>query len=84
MAWLTAAWRYRKSIGIGLIVVAGLAGLYKVYSWGYEAHSIKVERDNNGAVRKGIEGARSVRACADAGGLWDSAVGRCIRGKTGN
>jgi hypothetical protein len=43
----------------------------------------KIERTENDARRKAVEGARSVDACYDAGGVWSRSDGTCrlIEGK---
>lgn len=84
MAWLAAAWRWRKAIAIGLMALGVIWGLWKVYSWGYAAHSIKVERSNANAGKQGVEGARDVRSCADRGRVWDSAASKCLRPEPGD
>jgi hypothetical protein len=37
----------------------------------------KIERTENDARRKAVEGARSVDTCYDALGLWDRSTGTC-------
>jgi hypothetical protein len=36
-----------------------------------------IERTEDAARRKAVEGARSVDACFDAGGLWSRSAGTC-------
>jgi hypothetical protein len=69
-----------------LYALGALALLLSV-GFGWFVHSIKrearqeviqsIERTENDARRKAVEGARSVDACYDAGGVWDRATGSC-------
>jgi hypothetical protein len=69
------------------LYVYGAVALAAVIGFGWFVHSIRkdarddvlrsIERTENDARRKAVEGARSVDACYDAGGLWDRSRGAC-------
>ena len=62
-----------------LAIVAGLlAGVYTfVKHQGVAEERARIEKDNQDAIRKGIEASRSFGDCVAAGGMWDFRRQRC-------
>jgi len=85
MTALAAAWALLRTPQ-GLTVAAILAALAALHLWGRareEAGRVeeraRIERQDRGAMDATLDAFRDVRACADAGGLWSHADGRCRR-----
>jgi hypothetical protein len=64
------------AIGFAAVLAASWA-VWSIRRDAQQAIIIKIERTENDARRKAVEGARSVDACWDAGGLWDRSTGTC-------
>lgn len=63
---------------IALAVSGTALGVYEfIKHKGAEEVRAKIERENQDAIRNGIDAARSYSDCADAGGLWDFRRQRC-------
>lgn len=63
---------------IALIAFAVIAGGYQLIKHkGAEEVRAQIEKDNQDAIRKGIEASRSLDDCIAAGGVWDFRRGRC-------
>ncbi|TJW57456.1 MAG: hypothetical protein E5X59_00590, partial [Mesorhizobium sp.] len=62
-------------IAIGVAVLAGSGVAWGVYAYvkhiGAEEVRERIERDNQDAIRKGIDASRSLDDCIAAGGVWD-------------
>lgn len=56
---------------------AALGGYQLVKHWGAEELRAKIEKENQDAIRKGIEASRSFDTCIAAGGLWNFQRQRC-------
>ena len=69
-------------IFLGVAVISMITGIVllhnRVYDSGVQAERTRIERQQNEARQRAINAARTVRACYDAGGLWEQATGRCI------
>ncbi|MER9278704.1 hypothetical protein [Mesorhizobium sp. M0522] len=67
------------AIGAAIVVASGAAwGVYAyVKHKGAEEVRIQIEKDNQDAIRKGIEASRSFDNCLAAGGVWDFRRQRC-------
>ncbi|TPJ76179.1 hypothetical protein FJ422_30300 [Mesorhizobium sp. B2-6-3] len=56
---------------------AALGGYALIKHWGADEVRAEIEKDNQDAIRKGIEASRSFDDCTAAGGLWDFRRQRC-------
>ncbi|RWP31837.1 hypothetical protein [Mesorhizobium sp.] len=74
-------------IAIGAAVVVASGAAWGVYTYvkhqGAEEVRDKIEKDNQDAIRKGIEASRSLDECVAAGGVWDFRRQRCSRATLG-
>lgn len=70
-------------IAIGVAVLAASGAAWGVYAYvkhiGAEEVRERIEKDNQDAIRKGIEASRSLDDCIAAGGVWDFRRQRCSR-----
>jgi hypothetical protein len=68
-------------IAIMIAIVIALCGVWAGYELikgkGAEEVRTQIERDNQDAMRKGIEASRNFDDCDAAGGLWDFRRQRC-------
>ncbi|RWB96509.1 MAG: hypothetical protein EOQ56_25660 [Mesorhizobium sp.] len=73
------------AIGTAVIVASGAAwGVYATIKHkGAEEVRDQIQKDNQDAIRKGIEASRSLDECIDAGGVWDFRRQRCSRTSLG-
>ncbi|WP_287106223.1 hypothetical protein [Mesorhizobium sp.] len=75
------------AIAIGVAVIAASGAAWAVYATikhiGAEEVREKIEKDNQDAIRKGIEASRSLDGCIAAGGVWDFRRQRCSRATLG-
>ncbi|WP_287149508.1 hypothetical protein [Mesorhizobium sp.] len=73
------------AIGVAVIAASGAAwGLYATIKHkGAEEVRDQIQKDNQDAIRKGIEASRSLDECIDAGGVWDFRRQRCSRATLG-
>ncbi|CAH2399269.1 hypothetical protein [Mesorhizobium ventifaucium] len=73
------------AIGTAVVVASGAAwGVYTyVKQQGAAEVRDKIEKDNQDAIRKGIEASRSLDECVAAGGVWDFRRQRCSRATLG-
>ncbi|TIT19906.1 MAG: hypothetical protein E5W81_05745 [Mesorhizobium sp.] len=67
------------AIGAAVVVASGAAwGVYATIKHkGAEEVRDQIQKDNQDAIRKGIEASRSLDDCIDAGGVWDFRRQRC-------
>jgi hypothetical protein len=73
--------------GFSRLYVCGAVGFaavvaFSAFVWSIKRDArndviIKIERTENDARRKAVEGARSVDSCWDALGVWDRPTGAC-------
>ncbi|TIS80163.1 MAG: hypothetical protein E5W94_02395 [Mesorhizobium sp.] len=74
-------------IAIGVAVLAASGAAWGVYAYvkhkGAEEVRDQIQKDNQDAIRKGIEASRSLDDCIDAGGVWDFRRQRCSRATLG-
>ncbi|RUX81680.1 hypothetical protein EN904_01405 [Mesorhizobium sp. M7A.F.Ca.CA.001.07.2.1] len=52
-------------------------GYELIKHWGADEVRAKIEKDNQDAIRKGIDASRNFDNCNSAGGLWDFRRERC-------
>ncbi|RWD34122.1 MAG: hypothetical protein EOS34_17445 [Mesorhizobium sp.] len=73
------------AIGVAVIAASGAAwGLYATIKHkGAEEVRDQIQKDNQDAIRKGIEASRSLDECIDSGGVWDFRRQRCSRATLG-
>lgn len=68
-------------IAIMITIAVALGSAWGVYAYikhrGAEEVRTQIERDNQDAIRKGIEASRSFDDCVAAGGVWDFRRQRC-------
>ncbi|RWJ01324.1 MAG: hypothetical protein E5X67_23260 [Mesorhizobium sp.] len=73
------------AIVVAVVVASGAA--WAVYAYvkhkGAEEVRDQIHKDNQDAIRKGIEASRSLDDCIDAGGVWDFRRQRCSRATLG-
>lgn len=63
---------------IALVVSGAAVTSYQLIKhWGADELRAKIEKENQDAIRKGIEASRSFDDCIDAGGVWDFRRLRC-------
>ncbi|MBZ9711632.1 hypothetical protein FJW08_32180 [Mesorhizobium sp. B3-2-1] len=63
---------------IALSASGAALGVYEfIKHKGADEVRAKIEKDNQDAIRKGIEASRSFYDCTSAGGLWDLPRQRC-------
>ncbi|TPM33745.1 hypothetical protein FJ955_03115 [Mesorhizobium sp. B2-2-2] len=63
---------------IAVAVSGAVWGGYELIKhWGADEVRAEIEKDNQDAIRKGIEASRSFVDCNNAGGLWDFRRQRC-------
>ncbi|MER9901588.1 hypothetical protein [Mesorhizobium sp. M0130] len=62
-----------------LVAISGTVfGGYEIIKhWGAQELRYQIEKDNQDAIRKGIEASRSLDDCIAAGGVWDFRRQRC-------
>ncbi|MER8667616.1 hypothetical protein NKH45_10440 [Mesorhizobium sp. M1156] len=62
-----------------LLVISGtvFGGYELIKHWGAQEVRDQIEKDNQDAIRKGIEASRSLDDCIAAGGVWDFRRQRC-------
>ncbi|MER9130656.1 hypothetical protein [Mesorhizobium sp. M0768] len=62
-----------------LVAISGtaLGGYELIKHWGAQEVRDQIEKDNQDAIRKGIETSRSLDDCIAAGGVWDFRRQRC-------
>ncbi|MER9056406.1 hypothetical protein [Mesorhizobium sp. M0910] len=62
-----------------LLAISGTAfgGYELIKHWGAQEVRDQIEKDNQHAIRKGIEASRSLDDCITAGGVWDFRRQRC-------
>ncbi|MER8540229.1 hypothetical protein NKH17_12320 [Mesorhizobium sp. M1334] len=62
-----------------LVAISGAAfgGYELIKHWGAQEVRDQIEKDNQDAIRKGIEASRSLDDCVAAGGVWDFRRQRC-------
>ncbi|MFN3892020.1 MAG: hypothetical protein ACK4MV_16615 [Beijerinckiaceae bacterium] len=64
----------------GMVAAIVFGGWYIVHSIRKDAQDDiirSIEKEEDHARKRAVEGARSVDACWDAGGVWDRATGSC-------
>lgn len=71
LSWRTVLWAVVAAL---FWFIAG-----RLIAHGEEQALLKIERQNNAAVREGIHGAGRVRSCPVADSVWDPATGKCLR-----
>lgn len=63
---------------IALVASGTVFGGYELIKhWGADELRAKIEKDNQDAIRKGIDASRNFDDCNSAGGLWDFRRERC-------
>ncbi|MER8754063.1 hypothetical protein NKH69_00065 [Mesorhizobium sp. M0976] len=67
------------AIAAAVVVASGaaLGGYELIKHWGAQEVRDQIEKDNQDAIRKGIEASRSLDDCVAAGGVWDFRRQRC-------
>ncbi|MER8403546.1 hypothetical protein NKH16_02140 [Mesorhizobium sp. M1307] len=62
-----------------LIAISGtvFGGYELIKHWGAQEVRDQIEKENQDAIRKGVEASRSLDDCVAAGGVWDFRRQRC-------